>query len=371
MEIFQYFSLHEIFALRRVCRYWYDLINKNLLRNRKELIICLVSYSTNKYFKREDIHECYYVKNYVKLIPLAPYHENLQILKVFNFMIDDWFQRDFLVHIKRLRSLTIAECTLSTLTFFNSLQFLTRLELINLDINDEIVRQIAEHLKQLEHLNLSKNSMITGKYMDHLPVTMKALILTFCSLNIQNLYKCIECLSKNGGHLEVLNLKYNYICEDYPYPNPNNSFAEHLQHLREIKFSTKHIVNDETLENLEKLVIFEMFGRGNEPLVSDTFFQSFFRVPFRRLRKLHLTSLTSKISDEIFANCLSMCENIESLKLISLNTLTKQSLRLISHLKSLRFLKLDNIRLDNELAMEIIRQCTNLQTFIIEFNDLY
>ncbi|KAH9412470.1 hypothetical protein DERP_006431 [Dermatophagoides pteronyssinus] len=367
MEIFHYFSLRDIFPMRRVCRYWYELINKNLLKNRKELIICLVSYSTNKYFKREDIHECYYVKNFIKLIPLAPYHENLQILKVFNFMIGDWFQTNFLIHIKQLRSLTIAECTLSTTSFFRSLKYLTKLELINMGIDDEIVRQITFYLPQLEYLNLSKNSLISGKYMDRLPVTMKVLILTFCSLDIHNLYECIESLSKKGCQLEVLNLKYNYIGEEY-----DNTFSKYLKHLKEIKFSTKHIVKDstnETFENLEKLVIFEMFGRGNEPLVSDSFFQSFFCVPFIRLKKLHLTSLTSKISDEIFAHCLTMCENIESLKLISICTLTNQSLRLISNLKLLKFLKLDKIQIDTDTAMKIIQQCSNLHTIIIDFND--
>lgn len=371
MEIFHHFSLHEIFPMRRVCRYWFDLINKNVLKNRKELIICLVSYSTNKYFRRKDIRECYYVVNYKKLLPVIPYHENLQILKVFNFMIGNWFLTDFIVHIKQLRSLTMAECTFSKLSlssFFQPLQNLTKLILINMGIGDEFVRQITQYLRQLEYLNLSNNSSISGKYMDHLPSTMKVLILLFCTLDIHNLYNCIENLSKNGCQLEVLNLKYNSIGgEECDY-----SFGEHIHHLREIKISTKHIVKhftNETLERLEKLVIHEMFERGDGPIVSDLFFQSFFRIPFIRLKNLHLTSLPSKIGDEMFAQCLSMCQNIESLKLIALSTLTNQSLRLISELKSLRFLKFDNIRIDNDTVMKIIKQCTNLHTFVIDFKE--
>ncbi|KAL7725729.1 hypothetical protein ACLKA6_018560 [Drosophila palustris] len=62
---------------------------------------------------------------------------------------------------------------------FSNLNSLQVLELHKCDLNDEHL-QALKHLKQLKTLDLSKNSKLTGLYMNCLPNSIESLILSLC-----------------------------------------------------------------------------------------------------------------------------------------------------------------------------------------------
>ena len=217
-----------------------------LQQPRKELTVCLAPYSTSKFFRREAIADCYYVRHYRQIVqPLAANHAGLQQLKMLNFLVGQWwltteFSWCQQPQQKQLKSATFIDCTFTVTlaSVADHLRGVTRLELINCDLLDADIRTIGETIGSgvLEHLNVSFNGQLTGAHIEALGTPLRSLNLGHCHrLDDFRLCYGLQALLYKGVHLEVLNLK--------PL-NPNGALhlvtsfvVGSLDHLQELKLN--------------------------------------------------------------------------------------------------------------------------------------
>ena len=385
LKIFSYLKLRDISRFRLVCKLWNQLIIDHVLKPRKQLIICLIHYSINNFFRKEHISDCYYVSNYRQLMPSMEHHQELlQSLKVFNFLIGNWFLE---IPFQRLHSITFVDCTFTECFTGITLQLkdLTKLEIMKCEISDEHIKIIANNLSQLEHLNVSFNNNLSGANFGTLPITIRSLNISYCMhLNDFKLCYSFQELLTKGAKLEAIRLK--------PYPAfantnclPNTSFfvLTTLKHLRILKLNCMADINmihgsvPEIVE-VEHLTIFGrrssnesapmlLAGRPND---GDQFIRWLFSVPFPNLRYLNLVSFSPHYTtDESILYCLRSCPNLVRLKLNNLPFLTSKSLDFIAELTELRYLKFCNIDLSDQIVIRILKQCHELQHLIIQFAD--
>lgn len=309
------------------------------------------------------------------MLPLKN-HEGLHSLKVFNFLVGQWF---LAFNFEKLTSVSFIDCTftIGTNCLADHLKNLTRLEIINSEITDEHIRIIGLNMKHLEHLNVSFNNQVTGAHLNCLSESIKSLNLSHClRLNDYKLCYSLQELITKSAHLETLNLKP--LCTVNNLPFTSFFVVTTLENLKVLKLNCipdLTLIENSTpvVETLEKLTLFGRHEANSDkyPLACDHFLRWLFSAnKLESLRHLNLVEFSKKsTTDEGIIQCLYSCPGITHLKLNSLPFLTGKSLQYITQLKELKYLKFVNIDLSDKIVVAILKKCKHLRTLIIDFLD--